>query len=137
MEVRVKKRYLKTSPNKVRPILKLIRGKKAQYVVDSLRFSNKGFATDIVKLILSGMAAAKERDIEEDRLFIKTLTCDDASKLKRHRYGSRGRVVGIVKRSSHLFLTLSDKEDAGGIKNDQIINRENNDNFSNSQKRKD
>jgi large subunit ribosomal protein L22 len=137
MEVKVKKRYLKTSPNKIRPILKLIRRKKAQYVVDSLRFSNKGFATDIVKLIISGMAAAKERDIEEDRLFVKTMTCDDASRLKRHRYGSRGRVVGIVKRSSHLFLTLSDQGDAGDLEKDQITNKENKDTLSNSPKSKD
>ncbi|OGD64119.1 hypothetical protein A2215_03380 [Candidatus Berkelbacteria bacterium RIFOXYA2_FULL_43_10] len=121
MEVKVKKRYLKTSPNKVRPILKLIRGKKAQYAVDSLRFLNKGFASDILKLIVSGIAAAREKDIEEDHLFVKSMTCDDASRLKRHRYGSRGRVVKVVKRSSHLFLTLSDQNDKETVTKDSPV----------------
>jgi large subunit ribosomal protein L22 len=108
MDISVKHKFVKVSPSKVRPVLSLIRGKNAERVSISLRFLNKSYAKDLEKLILSGIAAAKEKDIETQKLMIKSLSCDDGPRLKRHRYGSRGRVIRTQKRMCHLGLVLSD-----------------------------
>lgn len=109
MEITVKRNNLRTSPTKVRPTLYIIRGKNAKKSLDVLKFTRKGCAKDLLELLKSGVAAAKEHEMKEENLYVKTVKCDGAGMYKRHRYGSRGRVVRIMKRNSHISLTLSDE----------------------------
>lgn len=109
MEVTVKLNNLRRSPTKIRPTLYLVRGKNASLALDILRFTNKGCAQELYKLVKSGIAAAKEREMKEDNLIVKVIKCDQASVMKRHRYGSRGRVARVIKRNSHLTLVISDE----------------------------
>ena len=111
MEVTVKLNNIRRSPTKIRPTLYLVRGRNAAKALDIIRLTNKGCAEEIYKLIKSAMAAAKEREMNAERLFVKEIKCDGAGMFKRHRYGSRGRVVKILKRNSHLTVTLSDEID--------------------------
>lgn len=109
MEVTVKLKNIRRSPTKIRPTLFLIKGRNAKKALDILKFTNRGCAAELYKLIKSGIAAAGEREMKEDNLIVKIAKCDQATVMKRHRYGSRGRVVPIIKRNSHLTITLTDE----------------------------
>ena len=111
MEVTVKKRYFRESPTKVRPNLYLIKGKKSDKALDTLKLKNNKASRALYQLLLSGVAAAKEREMEEDRLVVSLVSCDQASRLKRHIFKARGRTARITKRLSHLSITLTDKYD--------------------------
>ncbi len=124
MEVTVKLNNIRRSPNKIRPVLFLVRNKPAENAVDILRFTNKACAVEIRKLIQSAIAASRDKEMDQDALFVKDIRCDGAGMYKRHRFGSRGRVVRILKRNSHLTLTLSDQaksnKDDKSVKNKPV-----------------
>ena len=109
MEITVKKRYYRQSPTKVRPNLYLIKGQKSDKALDILKLSNNKASKALFQLLLSGVAAAKEKEMDEDKLVIKIATCDQASRLKRHIFKARGRTARITKRLSHLSITLTDQ----------------------------
>lgn len=122
MKVKVKQNYIKHSPQKVRPLLYLIRRKNASEAVTRLSFVKKESALFLAKLIKSGIAAAKEKELNIDSLFVSEVYCDQAPSLKRHRFRSRGRTAPIKKRASHLTLVLADKIET---KKDQKETKEN------------
>lgn len=109
MDITVKLKNIRKSPTKIRPTLYLVRGKNATAALDIMKFTANGTAPLVYKLIKSGISAAKSREMSDERLYIKEIKCDGAGMYKRHRYGSRGRVVKILKRNSHLTLTISDE----------------------------
>jgi len=112
MEITVKLNKITRSPQKIRPILYLVRGKNAHLAINTLKFINKSGAREISSLLKSAIAAAKEHEMNEEALVVKIAKCDQAQSLKRHQYKARGRTTLITKRSSHLSITLSDENNA-------------------------
>lgn len=110
MEITVKLNNIRKSPRKIRPCLYGIKGKNTTAALDILRFSSHDISRDLSELIKSGIAAAKEHEMDENKLFVKILKCDTAGMLKRHIFVSKGRSSRIHKRNSHLTLTLSDQQ---------------------------
>ena len=110
MEITVKNLKVRKSPRKIRPVLYILKHQNAEKAIIKLKFNSDSIAPILSKLIKSGIAAAGEKEIESKKLFIKTIKCDQAQGFKRHRFGSRGRVVRINKRMSHLTLVLADTE---------------------------
>ena len=112
MDIKVKSLYLKTSPRKVRPVLHGLRGQNAEKAMTSLLFTNRKGAGFMADLLKSGMAAAKENDLDFDKLYVKAVSCNEGPTLKRRLIGSRGRSDAIHKRMCHLNLVLSDIAEA-------------------------
>lgn len=110
MEITVKNLKVRKSPRKIRPILHILKYKNVNKAISTLKFNSDSIAPIIVKLIQSGIAAATEKEIEVKKLYIKNIRCDQAQGFKRHRFGSRGRIVRINKRMSHLTLVLADTQ---------------------------
>jgi len=110
MEITVKNLKVRKSPRKIRPVLYILKHQNAEKAIIKLKFNSDSIAPILSKLIKSGIAAAGEKEIESKKLFIKTIKCDQAQGFKRHRFGSKGRVVRINKRMSHLTLVLADTE---------------------------
>lgn len=90
----------------MRLVAKLIRGKKAHEAIAQLKVANKRSAVAILKLLKSGIDAAKKKDMNEELLFISELIVNEGPKRKRGYAMSRGHVGTITKRSSHISLTL-------------------------------
>jgi large subunit ribosomal protein L22 len=110
MEIKVKLNNLRTAPRKVRQVLDLVRGKSVAQAQAILLFTVNKSARSVLKLLNSGVATAKhEFHLDEANLFISKLTADEGVKLKRWHPMSRGRAYPIIKRSSHIALTLSEK----------------------------
>ena len=112
MEFSAKLRYQKGSPQKVRLVADLIRGRDVQDAVNILQLSKKSAARPMVKLLKSAVANAENRDenVDVDRLFVKEIFVDGGPTLKRIRPQPMGRAFRIIKRQSHITLKLDTRK---------------------------
>jgi large subunit ribosomal protein L22 len=107
-ETRASLRHLRTSPNKVREVLGLIRGREIDDARERLRFSTRGPAGEVLKLLDSAVANAESnQSLPEDELFVARAYADEGPTLKRWRPRARGRGTRIRKRTSHVTIVLS------------------------------
>ncbi|MFA5926844.1 MAG: 50S ribosomal protein L22 [Patescibacteria group bacterium] len=109
MDITVKNKFVRISPRKARPVLHGLRGRLASDALTQMRFTNKKAATRLAELIRSAVAAAKESDMAESSVYIKSIVCDEGPRLKRRRFESKGRAAPIKKRMSHFVLTVTDE----------------------------
>lgn len=109
MEVKVKLSNLRTAPRKVRLIVDLVRGKKVSEARSLLEFAVKKSSEPVLKLLNSAVASAvNDLKLKETNLYISKITVDEGPKLKRSHPMSRGRAYPILKRTSHIALTVSE-----------------------------
>ena len=107
-ETRASLRHLRTSPTKVREVLGLIRGREIDDARERLRFSTRGPATEVLKLLDSAVANAESnQSLPEDELFVARAYADEGPTMKRWRPRARGRGTRIRKRTSHVTIVLS------------------------------
>lgn len=109
MEVKVKLRYLRIAPRKVRLVADLIRGKKIEEAQNLLNFTRKRAAEPILKLLKSAIGAASHNfQLEEGNLYISKILVDEGPKLKRWRARARGQAFEIQKKTSHITMVLDE-----------------------------
>lgn len=105
---RAKLSNLGTSAFKVREVLNLIRGKEVGLAEEILRFSTRGPAVPIQKLLQSAIANAVNNDgMDREELFVSACFADEGTTAKRWRPRARGRAGRIRKRSSHITVIVS------------------------------
>lgn len=101
------------SARKVRLVADLIRGKKVSAARDTLRFTVKGCAEPMRKLLESAVANAnhaaseKRQRIDTDEMVVEKIMVNEGRTLSRFWSGPRGRAMRIRKRSSHIELTIA------------------------------
>ena len=98
-----------TSPRKMRYVVDMVRGMEVFKALGVLKFSNKTAAGRIEKLLLSAISnweQKNERKAETGELYIKTISVDGGSMLKRLRPRAQGRGSRIRKRSNHVTLVV-------------------------------
>jgi len=105
--VTVSLRHQRISPKKVRLVLDMIRGSKAEGAVSYLNSENKKAARVLSSLVKSGISACKSKDYKESEIYISEALCQEGKKLKRTMVGARGRSRGYLKRMSHIKLSFS------------------------------
>ena len=102
-----------TSPRKMRLVADLVRSEKVEKALSILRFSQKEASRRLEKLVLSAVAnwqaKNEEADVEAADLFIKEITVDSGTMLKRLRPAPQGRAHRIRKRSNHVTVVLGSK----------------------------
>ena len=99
------------SPQKMRLVADQIRGLPVERALDVLTFSNKKAATVIKKVLESAIANAEHNDSADiDDLKISEILVDAGPTMKRLRPRARGRADRIIKRTSHLKVTVSETE---------------------------
>ena len=115
MEVVARLKHLQASPQKVRLVADLIRGKGVQDAVNVLASTNKYAARPMEKLLKSAIANAENRDemVDIDELFVKEVFVDGGPTLKRLRPAPQGRAYRILKRQSHITIKLDQKQSEG------------------------
>ena len=104
-------RYLKASPQKVRLVADLVRGKKVEEALNILRFTRKGCAKDLEKLLRSAIANAenKEAGADVDELVVSRIYVDEGPREKRIQPAPMGRAYQIQKRKAHVTVHVSDE----------------------------
>ena len=109
METTVKLKYIKQSPKKIRFVLNEVRGEKVNFALNLLDNLNKKAAIFIAKAIRSGMsnlANEGENTLEQNEFYISDAFVDQGPTMKRFRPAAMGRATPILKRSSHVTITL-------------------------------
>jgi len=94
-----KARNLPISPQKVRLVLDLIRGKSVSEARTILGFSSKKAARLTLKVLNSAVASAGHNDLK-----VVDVWANKAPTLKRWRPRARGRMDRILKRRTHLTI---------------------------------
>src|SRR6476469_3959945 len=103
----------KTVAPVVRASSNYVRGLSVPEARTLLRFSTRGAAIDIDKLVASAAANAEaNHDLIGDDLRIAEITVDDGPTLKRWRARARGRATRIDKRTCHVKVALTPTQEA-------------------------
>jgi large subunit ribosomal protein L22 len=111
MEATATLRYLKASPQKVRLVADLVRGKKVEEALNILRFTRKSCAKDLEKLLRSAVANAenKENAPDVDELVVSRIYVNEGPREKRVQPAPMGRAYQVQKRKAHITVHVSDE----------------------------
>ena len=113
MEAKAVAKYVRMSPTKLAPITDLVRGKDLQEALTILKFT-PGKASELVEKVVQSAAANAENnhDMDVSKLYVAEIYANKGPTMKRWRAGAQGRAGMILKRSSHIGVTLREKEAA-------------------------
>lgn len=111
--VRASARFVPMSPQKVRRVLDLVRGREATDALDILRFAPNAAAGPVAKLLRSAVANAEENlGLSRDDLVVDRIYADQGPTRRWRRFGARGRFKPILRRSSHITVVLRERVEA-------------------------
>jgi ribosomal protein L22 len=104
-------RFVRIAPRKARLVADQVRGLPLEDALPLLRFSTRGAAQDIRKLLESAAANAEtNHDLVADDLLIKDIHVDEGPTLRRYRPRALGRATRINKRTSHIAVALTPED---------------------------
>ena len=107
MQFKAIARYVQYSPYKLRPIVDVVRGKKAQYALDWLSVYPAQKATPIRKAIESAAANAKNlSQVALTDLKVSEIRIDGGPVRKYFKPSAMGRSSVQRKRLSHIVVVL-------------------------------
>jgi large subunit ribosomal protein L22 len=108
-------RYARITARKARLDADTIRGKDVNAAMELLQFSPRRASAFYLKVLKSAIAnASQEEDVNVNRLFISDIRADDGPMLNnrlRWRPGPMGRAMPYKKRTSHLTVTVREREE--------------------------
>ena len=110
MQALAKHRYARISAQKGRLVADQIRGLPVEKALNILTFSNKKGADLMKKVLDSAIANAENNEgADIDELKVSAVCVDEGPTMKRIRARAKGRAARILKRTSHITVTVSDK----------------------------
>jgi len=110
MQTFAKLKYARISPQKGRLVADQIRGLPVERAIDLLTFSNKKASSIIQKVLESAIANAEHNEgADVDELKISAIQVDEGPTYKRLMARAKGRADRILKRTSHITVTVSDE----------------------------
>lgn len=113
IEIVAKLNHLRMSPRKVRVVADLIRGLDVRSAKAQLSLMPRKAAGLLLKLLNSAIANAKHNfNLPEESLTIGKIMVNGGPSLKRWMPRAMGRAAQIMKRTSHVYLTLLGSEKA-------------------------
>lgn len=102
-------KYTHLSPQKMRLVADQIRGLPVDRAINLLAFSNKKGADIIKKVLESAIANAENNNgADIDELKVSAIQVNQGPTMKRLRPRARGRADRIIKRTSHLTVTVAE-----------------------------
>ena len=112
MEVKSTYKYARISPKKARDVARAIQGMPVSDALDALAYTPRKAAELIGKTLKSAVANAENNhELIADDLTIKEATVGDGPTFKRFKPRARGSAGAIRKRTSHLYIILTDEEE--------------------------
>lgn len=86
----------------------LIQGRHVNDALDTLRFTHKRASVLVEKVLRAAMADAGEREADVNALFVVEARVDEGPTIKRFQPKDRGRAHPIMKRTSHIVVTVDE-----------------------------
>jgi large subunit ribosomal protein L22 len=109
METQAILKFVRLSPKKARFVADLVRGKKVDEAVNILKFSTNKSARIIKKVLDSAIANAENNQgADVDELKVTMILVDEGPRMKRISPRAKGRADRIVKRTSHITVSVGD-----------------------------
>ena len=102
---------VRIAPRKARLVIDLVRGKNVAEADTILANVNKEASRQIRKVLTSAVANAENNlNLDKTKLYVKEAYINEGQTLKRMKFGSRGHVDPIKKRTSHIKIVVSDNK---------------------------
>jgi len=100
---------------KVRQVADLVRGHNVEHALEILKFTSRAAAVPMSKTIKSAMHNMVNRKggtVDAEDIIVKNILVDEGRTLYRIRPRAQGRAYRIRKRSSHIKVIVSLKEES-------------------------
>ncbi len=112
MEAKAVSRYVRITPRKARAVADLVRGRTVQEALSILALTPRKASPLLRKAILSARANAQVMnddavDLQDQNLVITEILIDEGPTLKRIRPRAQGRAYRVMKRTSHIKVTVA------------------------------
>ena len=112
IQVKAVSKYILGSPVKMRRVVNTIRGLPATEALEILSLLPQTAAELVYKTVKSAVANAEENyALDPDSLVVSSIMIDEGPRLRRMRYGARGRYKPIRKRTSHITVIVEEHEE--------------------------
>jgi len=114
-EFRAEARFQRTSPQKAKLVLDLIKGLRVEQAINTIHFSTKRMAPVIEKVLQSAIANAayvsdeQGLDVDIDNLYVRTAVANEGPRMKRIRPAPMGRAFRYQRRLCHIIVTVAEK----------------------------
>ena len=114
MEARALKKYIRSSPRKMRLVIDMIRGKNAAEAFSILRFSTKHAARDAEMVLRSAIGNLTDKSEgstkDPEDIVVKTAFVDPGPSIKRIQPAPMGRAYRVRKRMNHLTIVVATED---------------------------
>jgi large subunit ribosomal protein L22 len=111
MQATANLRFVRITPRKCNQVLALIRGQAVEQAQNTLQFTPKNGARIVQKVLKSAVAnALNEGKVRIEDLYVKEAVVGAGPTLKRWLPRAQGRATPLLKRMSHVSLTVATRE---------------------------
>ena len=111
MQAKAIQRYVRITPSKCNQVLGLIRGQSVEQAQVVLQFTPKNGARIVGKVLKSAVAnALHEGKVRLEDLYVKEAVAGAGPTLKRWLPRAQGRATPLLKRMSHVSVTVATRE---------------------------
>jgi large subunit ribosomal protein L22 len=107
-------KHVRMSPQKVRLVVDLIRGRRAEDALQILRFTMKRASRDVEKVLRSAIANAERKaedagaSLDVDHLYVSNCYVNEGSRWKRLRPAPMGRAFRYQRRTAHIVVGVAE-----------------------------
>jgi large subunit ribosomal protein L22 len=107
-------KHVRMSPQKIRLVIDMIRGQRAEAALQILRFTMKRASRDIEKVLRSAIANAERKaedagaSLDVDHLFVSNCYVNEGSRWKRLRPAPMGRAFRYQRRTAHIVVAVAE-----------------------------
>jgi large subunit ribosomal protein L22 len=115
-EFRAEAKFQRTSPQKVKLVLDLIKGLRVEQALNTVHFSTKRMAPVVEKVLRSAIQNAtyvsqeQGLDVDVDNLYVRTAVANEGPRMKRIRPAPMGRAFRYQRRLAHIIVTVAEKK---------------------------
>jgi large subunit ribosomal protein L22 len=120
-EFRAEAKFQRTSPQKAKLVLDLIKGLRVEQALNTVHFSTKRMAPVIEKVLRSAIQNAtyvsqeQGLDVDVDNLYVRTAIANEGPRMKRIRPAPMGRAFRYQRRLAHIIVTVAEKKSATAV----------------------
>src|ERR1700680_787000 len=117
-EFRAEAKFQRTSPQKAKLVLDLIKGLRGDEALNTVHFSTKRMTPVIEKVLRSAIQNAtyvsqeQGLDVDVDNLYVRTAVANEGPRMKRIRPAPMGRAFRYQRRLAHIIVTVAEKKAA-------------------------
>ena len=100
--------FVRATPQKVRRVADLVRGKSVDEAVRILKFAPQAAAEQVLKTVESAAAnAVNNQNLVRETLVVSAVQINEGPTMKRFRPRAQGRAGRILKRTSHITVVVT------------------------------